>query len=46
MTDIQKAAKERVNEIMKDYDVAYIDYSAFDDEYVIRLEKPEEKEEK
>lgn len=36
---IQEAAKERVIELLSDYDVAYIDYDARDDEYSIRLDK-------
>ncbi|USK66296.1 hypothetical protein [Peribacillus frigoritolerans] len=36
---IQEAAKEKVIALLTDYDVAYIDYDAKDDEYSIRLDK-------
>lgn len=43
---VQEAAKEKVIELLKEYDVAYIDYDARDDEYSIRLEKKEDAAEK
>lgn len=42
MGNIQEDAKRRVNEILGDYDVMYIDYSTKDDSYAIRLERKDE----
>lgn len=36
---IQEAAKEKVIALLSEYDIAYIDYDAKDDEYSIRLDK-------
>lgn len=36
---IQDKAKEHVKKLLLDYDVIYIDYSATDDDYTIKLEK-------
>ncbi|MFJ7831789.1 hypothetical protein ACIQXU_16380 [Peribacillus sp. NPDC097284] len=36
---IQEAAKEKVIGLLADYDVAYIDYDAREDDYTIRIEK-------
>jgi hypothetical protein len=36
---IQDKAKEHVKTLLLDYDVIYIDYSATDDDYTIKLEK-------
>ena len=36
---IQESAKEKVIALLTDYDVAYIDYDAKEDEYSIRLDK-------
>jgi hypothetical protein len=36
---IQEVAKEKVITLLTDYDVAYIDYDAMEDEYSISLDK-------
>lgn len=36
---VQKEAKDRIIEILKSYDVRFIDYDAEYDEYTIRLGK-------
>ncbi|MBK5446055.1 hypothetical protein [Peribacillus sp. TH24] len=36
---IQEAAKQKIVELLKGYDVSYIDYDAKEDEYSIRLDK-------
>lgn len=43
---IQEAAKQKVVELLKDYDVAYIDYDAKDNDYTIRLEAKQTKDDK
>jgi hypothetical protein len=35
---VQEAAKQKVVELLKEFDVAYIDYDAKDNDYTIRLE--------
>ncbi|WP_226677218.1 hypothetical protein [Mesobacillus jeotgali] len=37
--EIQNAAKEKVKQLLEEYDVGYIDYNVSDDEYTIRIEK-------
>lgn len=39
---VQQAAKAKIIELLKEYDVSYIDYDAREDEYSIRLEKKED----
>lgn len=43
---IQEAAKQKVVELLKDYDVSYIDYDTMDNDYTIRLETKQTKDDK
>gem|GEM_PF-4762602 len=43
---IQEAAKQKIVELFKDFDVAYIDYDAKDNDYTIRLEAKQTKDDK
>ncbi|MEE3950752.1 hypothetical protein [Peribacillus frigoritolerans] len=43
---IQEAAKEKVIALLTEYDVAYIDYDAKDNEYSIHLDKEKLKDER
>lgn len=43
---IQVAAKQKVVELLNDYDVSYIDYDAKDNDYTVRLEAKITKDDK
>lgn len=43
---VQEAAKQKVVELLKEFDVAYIDYDAKDNDYTIRLEAKDNQDNK
>ncbi|MDR4318400.1 Uncharacterised protein [Niallia circulans] len=43
---IKETAKQKVVELLNDYDVSYIDYDAKDNDYTVRLEAKQTKDDK